>query len=76
MLVTEYAPALYDPLYDDMYITQRHTGDEGRNLDTSLMSVGYPEVVKSRVSDMMNKITNGRCPSCSGGRRRRRTPRE
>ena len=51
----------------DMSITQRLTGDDVRNLDTNPMSKGYPEVVKSRVADMMNGITNSAMPFIQWG---------
>ena len=46
----------------DLYTTQRLGGDDVRNLDTNPMSKGYPQLVKSRVADMMNIITNGTMP--------------
>ena len=54
-----------------LYITQRLTGDDLRNLDTNPMSKGYSEVMKMRVADMMNRITNGTMPFIQWGTTKR-----
>ena len=51
----------------NLYITQRLTGGDIQHLDVNPMSEGYPDIVKSRVAEKMNRITNGTMPFMEWG---------